>query len=78
MQKVFLRKLFNHIVGGSFDVKYWDDGVEHFDEPFLRMWRVYLNSCIYGFLYRVVDVHEFLLEKGINNELPMTRHYLYE
>lgn len=49
-----------------------------FDEPFIRMWRVYLNSCIYGFLYRVVDVHEFLLEKGINNELPMTRHYLYE
>lgn len=49
-----------------------------FDEPFIRMWRLYLNSCIYGFLYRVVDVHEFLLEKGINNELPMTRHYLYE
>lgn len=48
-----------------------------FDEPFVRMWRVYLNSCIYGFRYRVVDVHQFLLEKGINNELPMTREYLY-
>lgn len=49
-----------------------------FDEPFIRMWRVYLNSCIYGFRYRVVDVHQFLLEKGINNEMPMTRHYLYK
>lgn len=54
-----------------------DKVLEMFDEPFVRMWRAYLNSCIFGFLYRVVDVHEFLLEKGINNELPMTRHYLY-
>jgi len=49
-----------------------------FDEPFIRMWRAYLNSCIYAFLYRIIDVHQFLLEKGINNELPMTRHYLYK
>lgn len=50
---------------------------EKFDEPFIRMWRIYLNSCIYGFRYRVVDLHHFLLEKGINNNLPMTRNYLY-
>ncbi len=50
---------------------------EKFDQAFVRMWRGYLNSCIYGFRYRVVDLHHFMLVKGINNELPMTRHYLY-
>lgn len=66
-------------------LKFWADAFEKnldavrkkFDEPFIRMWQVYLNSCIYGFRYRVVDLHQFILEKGINNELPMTRHYLY-
>lgn len=66
-------------------LKFWADSFEKnldavrkkFDEPFIRMWQVYLNSCIYGFRYRVVDLHQFILEKGINNELPMTRHYLY-
>jgi cyclopropane-fatty-acyl-phospholipid synthase len=66
-------------------LKFWADSFEKnldavrkkFDEPFIRMWQVYLNSCIYGFRYRVVDLHQLILEKGINNELPMTRHYLY-
>ncbi len=66
-------------------LKFWADAFEKnldavrkkFDEPFIRMWQVYLNSCIYGFRYRVVDLHQLILEKGINNELPMTRHYLY-
>lgn len=49
-----------------------------FDERFIRMWRIYLNSCVDGFRYRVVDIHQFLLEKGINNDLPMSRHYLYQ
>jgi len=51
---------------------------EKFDERFIRMWRAYLNSCVEAFRYRVVDVHQFLLEKGINNDLPVTRHYLYQ
>ena len=67
-------------------LEFWADNFEKnldavrkkFDEPFIRMWQVYLNSCIYGFRYRVVDLHQFILEKGINNELPMTRHYLYK
>ncbi len=67
-------------------LEFWADTFEKnldavrkkFDEPFIRMWQVYLNSCIYGFRYRVVDLHQFILEKGINNELPMTRHYLYK
>jgi cyclopropane-fatty-acyl-phospholipid synthase len=66
-------------------LKFWADSFEKnldavrkkFDEPFIRMCQVYLNSCIYGFRYRVVDLHQLILEKGINNELPMTRHYLY-
>ena len=67
-------------------LEFWADNFEKnldnvrkiFDEPFIRMWRIYLNSCIYSFLYRAIDVHQFLLEKGINNELPMTRNYLYK
>lgn len=66
-------------------LEHWADNFEEnldtirkkFDKPFIRMWRIYLNSCIFAFRYRLVDVHEFLLEKGINNELPLTRHYMY-
>ena len=32
MQKFFLNKLFGRIEGGAFNVKYWNDGVEHFGE----------------------------------------------
>ncbi|WP_252229922.1 cyclopropane-fatty-acyl-phospholipid synthase family protein [Clostridium sp. ZBS15] len=48
-----------------------------FDDKFIRMWRLYLNSCAASFNYGVIDLHQFLFTKGLNNELPMTRKYLY-
>ncbi|MCR6516209.1 MAG: class I SAM-dependent methyltransferase [Clostridium chrysemydis] len=49
-----------------------------FDEKFLRMWHLYLTSCAAGFHYWSIDIHQTLYSKGINNELPLTRAYLYE
>lgn len=48
-----------------------------FDDKFIRMWRLYLNSCAASFNYGVIDIHQFLFTKGLNNEFPMTREYLY-
>ncbi|MEG2918590.1 MAG: cyclopropane-fatty-acyl-phospholipid synthase family protein [Clostridium sp.] len=46
------------------------------DEKFIRMWRIYLCSCAAGFNNGVVDLHQMLLTKGVNNELPQTREYM--
>lgn len=44
-----------------------------YDERFIRMWKLYLDSCAASFHYGVIDVHQFLFTKGLNNELPMIR-----
>tara|TARA_R110002049_G_scaffold30224_4_gene102798 strand:+ start:807 stop:2030 length:1224 start_codon:yes stop_codon:yes gene_type:complete len=49
-----------------------------FDTAFIRMWRLYLNACAAAFHYANVDVHQILLSKGANNQLPWTRQYMYE
>lgn len=49
-----------------------------FDQRFIRMWRMYLNSCAAGFHHWGIDIHQTLYSKGINNDLPMTRKYMYE
>ncbi|WP_373895792.1 class I SAM-dependent methyltransferase [Virgibacillus sp. CBA3643] len=51
---------------------------EKFDERFIRMWRLYLNASAANFTAGISDLHQFLITKGPNNELPMTRDYLYE
>ncbi|WP_281064030.1 cyclopropane-fatty-acyl-phospholipid synthase family protein [Staphylococcus sp. GDY8P120P] len=51
---------------------------DQFDERFIRMWRLYLNACAANFTYGVSDLHQFLITKGVNNDLPMTRDYLYQ
>ena len=48
-----------------------------FDEKFIRMWSLYLCSCAAAFNNGVVDLHQILFSKGINNNLPSTRKYLY-
>jgi cyclopropane-fatty-acyl-phospholipid synthase len=48
------------------------------DETFIRMWRLYLNSCAASFHCGNIDVHQFLFTKGVNNNLPLTRRYMYE
>ncbi len=42
-------------------------------EEFARMWELYLASCAASFQNGVVDLHQILLSKGVNNELPMVR-----
>lgn len=48
---------------------------ETFDERFIRMWELYLASCAATFHNGVIDLHQILMSKGINNELPMVRWY---
>ena len=58
--------------------KNFDDNIDKiktmFDDEFIRMWRMYL----YVFNNGIVDLHQILFVKGANNELPMTRDYMYK
>lgn len=40
---------------------------------FARMWDLYLCACAATFNRGVIDLHQILISKGINNQLPMTR-----
>lgn len=46
-----------------------------FDERFIRMWDLYLASCAATFYNGIIDVHQVLVTKGINNDLPLVRWY---
>ena len=46
-----------------------------FDERFVRMWNLYLSACAATFHNGVIDIHQVLFTKGINNDLPMVRWY---
>ncbi len=48
------------------------------DEMFIRMWRMYLNSCAASFNSGNINIHQILFAKGVNNELPWTRDYMYK
>ena len=50
---------------------------EMFDERFVRMWRLYLNSSSAGFKYGTTRLYQILFSNGLNNDLPMTRGYMY-
>lgn len=62
---------------------HWDHNFnEHREEiekmmglEFTRMWDLYLCACAATFNNGIIDLHQILLSKGINNELPMTRWY---
>lgn len=66
-------------------LQHWIVNFEHnidkvekrFDDRFIRMWRLYLNACAANFNMGNSDLHQFLISKGVNNELPTTRDYLY-
>ncbi|MCI8490995.1 MAG: class I SAM-dependent methyltransferase [Lachnospiraceae bacterium] len=44
-----------------------------FDEKFVRMWDLYLSSCAATFHNGIIDLHQVLFTKGINNQLPLIR-----
>ena len=40
---------------------------------FTRMWELYLCACAATFHNGIIDLHQILMSKGINNDLPMVR-----
>lgn len=46
-----------------------------FDEKFVHMWDLYLSSCAATFHNGIIDLHQVLMSKGINNDLPLVRWY---
>lgn len=52
-----------------------DEARKMFDEKFLRMWDLYLSACAATFHNGIIDLHQILMTKGINNDLPMVRWY---
>ena len=49
-----------------------------FDEPFVRMWRLFLNASSVGFKYGSSRLYQILFSNGLNNELPLTRKHIYQ
>ena len=47
--------------------------VEMMGEEFARMWELYLSSCAATFHNGVIDVDQFLVSKGVNNEISLRR-----
>jgi cyclopropane-fatty-acyl-phospholipid synthase len=48
-----------------------------YDDRFMRMWRLYLASSSAGFRYGDLSLSQFVFTKGLNNNLPLTREFLY-
>jgi cyclopropane-fatty-acyl-phospholipid synthase len=44
-----------------------------FDERFYRMWDLWLASSVAAFRYGAYNLSQFVLTKGVNNDLPLTR-----
>lgn len=52
-----------------------EKAVEEKGEEFARMWELYLCGCEAAFYLGNIDLHQVLMTKGVNNDLPMTRWY---
>ena len=52
-----------------------DEVREMFDEEFVRMWDLYLSACAAIFHNGIIDNHQILVSKGVNNDLPIVRWY---
>lgn len=50
---------------------------EMYDERFIRMWELYLNSCASAFRIGNVDLFQFLMTKEVSNDLPLTNEYIF-
>ncbi len=50
-----------------------DEIREHYGEEFTRMWDLYLASCAATFHNGIIDLHQIVFSKGVNNDLAMTR-----
>lgn len=54
-----------------------DEVRKKYDEEFIRMWSLYLRSCASAFRVGSVDLFQFLMTKEINNNLNLTKEYIY-
>jgi cyclopropane-fatty-acyl-phospholipid synthase len=54
-----------------------DDIIAMYDEKFYRMWRFYLGASVSGFRYGDLSLSQLVFTKGLNNNLPLTREFLY-
>lgn len=54
-----------------------DEVLEMMGEEFTRMWELYLGCCAASFHWANIDIHQMVLTAGCNNELPLTREFLY-
>ena len=67
-------------------LEHWEENFENAlpkirktkDETFIRMWRLYLNACAASFNCGNINIHQFLFNKGVNNDLQWTRDYMYK
>lgn len=55
-----------------------DTVLKMYDEKFYRMWRFYLASSSAAFRYGDLTLSQFVFTKGSNNDLPLTREFLYK
>ena len=55
--------------------EHYDEVKEMFGERFARMWDLSRASCAATFHNGVIDLHQVLFSKGINNALPLVRWY---
>ena len=49
-----------------------------FDEKFVRMWRLYLAGSIAGFTTGTLQLFQVVFTTRDNNDVPMTREFLYK
>lgn len=54
-------------------LKHREEIAQRYGEEFTRMWELYLASCAATFHNGVIDLHQILVSKGVNNRIPMTR-----
>lgn len=47
-----------------------------YDDRFIRMWRLYLQSCAASFRYSGLSIHQLVFSKGLVNNLPLTREHI--
>lgn len=50
---------------------------DRYGEEFVRMWRLYLRGSYAGFQWGNLDLHQILFTKGLTDDLPLTREYMY-
>ncbi|WP_104685513.1 class I SAM-dependent methyltransferase [Helicobacter bizzozeronii] len=55
-----------------------DKIAQMYDQRFIRMWSLYLNSCASAFRVGSVDLYQLLLTNSVDNTIPLTHEYIYK